>query len=519
MTWLPLLAPLALLLVAADLLMRPVARADMRLRIPEFAALGALAAGIGSAAVLALHGPATSALIGAGGVGLSARIDIVSVALMLTVGVVGWVVLRFSRTALDGEPMHGRFMGWMTLTLACVLALVTAGNLFQLVLAWVVVGVGLHKLLLTYPDRPAAQRAAKKKTVSGIVGSAALVLAAAILVQGYGTADIAAINAAAQAGQTPPALWVAVVLIAIAAVFKSALIPTHGWLTEVMEAPTPVSALLHAGVVNAGGFLLIRFADLLLAVPGVLAVLALVGGLSALVGAAVALTQPAVKTSLAWSTCAQMGFMVLQCGLALFPLALLHIVAHSLYKAHAFLASGGAVTDVASIRRPGPVAVPNLAAVARAFGLALVIFFAVGLVFGILSKPPQAVALGAILIFGVAYLIAQGLADMAPRDLTLRTIGLSGAATAGYFAFQAAATWLSQGTLPVPPAPDGLIWMVIALSVVGFGLAALAQATFPLWAGHPAAQGLRVHLLNGLYLNALTDRLTGRWTATPAKGQ
>ncbi|MGR3197672.1 MAG: ABC transporter substrate-binding protein, partial [Paracoccus sp. (in: a-proteobacteria)] len=118
-------------------------------------------------------------------------------------------------------------------------------------------------------------------------------------------------------------------------------------VTEVMEAPTPVSALLHAGVVNAGGFLLIRFADVLVAVPGVLAVLALIGGFSALIGAAVALTQPAVKTALAWSTSAQMGFMVLQCGLALFPLALLHIVAHSLYKAHAFLASGDAVREVA----------------------------------------------------------------------------------------------------------------------------------------------------------------------------
>ncbi len=86
------------------------------------------------------------------------------------------------------------------------------------------------------------------------------------------------------------------------------------------------------------------------------------------------LTQPAVKTSLAWSTVAQMGFMILQCGLALFPLALLHIVAHSLYKAHAFLASGGAVDLVASIRRPGPVAIPGPAAVMRAFLIAVPIY-------------------------------------------------------------------------------------------------------------------------------------------------
>ncbi len=516
MTLLPLVAPMLLLLAALDLALRPVPRAHWRLRLPEAAALLALAFAALSALVAVLRGPETSPLIGAWGAGLSARIDPVSVAMALTVALVGWVVLRFSRVALDGEARQGRFMAAMSFTLACVLLLVTAGNLVQLVLAWVAVGVGLHRLLLHYSDRPRARRAARKKTVSGIIGSGALLLAAGLLIHGFGTADIARINAAARAGELPGSLWLSALALAVAAVFKSALIPTHGWLTEVMEAPTPVSALLHAGVVNAGGFLLIRFADVLLAAPGVLALLALIGGFSALVGAAVALTQPAVKTALAWSTCAQMGFMVLQCGLALFPLALLHIVAHSLYKAHAFLASGGAVEQVAAIRRPGPVAVPDLRAVGRAFGIALAIYLAVGLAFGLWHKPPQAVALGAILIFGVAYLIAQGLADAAPWALTWRTAGMSTAATLSYFALHAVATALTAGTLPPPPAPDGLIWAAIVLAVTSFAIAAVAQATFPLWAGHPAAAGLRVHLMNGLYLNALTDRLTGRWH--PSKG-
>jgi NADH:ubiquinone oxidoreductase subunit 5 (subunit L)/multisubunit Na+/H+ antiporter MnhA subunit len=515
MSLLPLLAPLALFLVAIDLTFRPVSRASARLAWPEWAALGGVVAlGLLSAVALAAHGPSTSPVLGAYGLGLSVRIDIVSLAMMLTVAFVGWVVLRFSRTALDGEARQGPFMAAMASTLGCVLLLVMAGNLVQLVLAWVAVGVGLHRLLLFYPERPRAQRAARKKSVSGLIGSSALLIAAGVLIWGFGTADITEINQAARAGDIPPYLWLAAILLAVAAVFKSALVPTHGWLTEVMEAPTPISALLHAGVVNAGGFLLIRFADVLLANPGVLALLALVGGFSALIGAAVALTQPAVKTALAWSTCGQMGFMVLQCGLALFPLALLHIVAHSLYKAHAFLAAGGAVEQVSSIRRPGPVAVPDLSAVGRAFGLALVIYVAVGAAFGIMDKPPQTVALGAILIFGVAYLIAQGLADLAPWSLTWRTAAMSAAATIAYFALQTGTTALSAGTLPPPPAPDGLIWAAIVLAVVSFGLAAVAQATFPLWAGHPAAAGLRVHLMNGLYLNALTDRMTGHWRVT-----
>jgi NAD(P)H-quinone oxidoreductase subunit 5 len=327
----------------------------------------------------------------------------------------------------------------------------------------------------------------------------------------YGTGDIATILNAAAATAAPGATWVAAFL-ALAAILKSAQFPTHGWLTEVMETPTPVSALLHAGVINAGGFLLIRFADVMLLSPGVLAVLVMLGGFTALFGGLVMLTQSAVKTSLAWSTVAQMGFMILQCGLALFPLALLHIVAHSLYKAHAFLASGQAVDGVASVRRPGPVAIPNGLAVGRAFILALVIYAVVGLVFGFTGKSPQAIALGAILIFGVAYLLAQGLADTAPRVLTRRTAVYSVAAATGYFALQTFAEWLMKGTLPATPAPGPLEWALIVLALISFGMVAIAQSLFPLWAYHPASAGLRVHLSNGLYINAVFDKLLRGWS-------
>jgi NAD(P)H-quinone oxidoreductase subunit 5 len=207
-----------------------------------------------------------------------------------------------------------------------------------------------------------------------------------------------------------------------------------------------------------------------------------------------------------------MGFMILQCGLALFPLALLHIVAHSLYKAHAFLASGQAVEGVAAIRRPGPVAIPDGAAVGKAFLAALAIYAAVGFAFGFENKSPQAIALGAILIFGVAYLLAQGLADAAPKVLTRRTALYSAAASVAYFALQRGAEALMAGTLPATPAPGPLEWALMVLAVVSFGLVAVAQAMFPLWAYHPAAAGLRVHLSNGLYMNAVFDRLVGGWT-------
>ena len=103
-------------------------------------------------------------------------------------------------------------------------------------------------------------------------------------------------------------------------------------------------------------------------------------------------------------------------------------------------------------------------------------------------------------------------ADAAPGPLALRTSIAAAAAAVGYFALQRAAEALTAGILPPAPTPGALEWVLIVIAVLGFGLTAFAQATFPLWAQHPAAAGLRVHLANGLYVNALTDRLLRGWS-------
>ena len=511
----PLIAPAAVLASALQGLAVPGRRPRQVLWLAEAAAgLGVLIA-LGTAVLLALAGPFDSPVIGGDGVGLSVRLDAVSATMFLLVAFIGWVVVRYSATYLDGEARQGAFTGWLCLTLASVMLLVLSAHLVQLAAAWVATSLFLHRLLLFYPDRVAARRAAAKKFVTARLGDAALIAGAVLLAMAYGTDQIAAILAAARAGQGGGLAVAAAALLAVAALLKSAQFPTHGWLTEVMEAPTPVSALLHAGVINAGGFLLIRLADVMLLAPGVLAVLVVVGGFTALFGGLVMLTQPAVKTALAWSTIAQMGFMMLECGLGLFPLALLHVVAHSLYKAHAFLSSGGAVEAVAGNRRPGPVAIPKAGAVARAFLVALVLYACVGFGFGFQHKSPPAIALGAILIFGVAYMLAQGLADAAPRALTRRTFVYALAASVSYFALQVVAQDLTAGVLPPVPAPGPLQWALIVLAVLSFGLVAVVQAMFPLWAYHPAAAGLRVHLSNGFYANAVSDRLLGGWRRRP----
>ncbi|PVE56794.1 proton-conducting transporter membrane subunit [Rhizobium rhizogenes] len=508
---LPLLAPLLLAYASHSAFKAPGLRPRAAIRLAELAALASILVALLSSLVLALYGPGTSPMIGYSYVALASRLDLVSLVMLLLVSFIGWVVLRYAGTFLDGEARQGPFTGWMTATLAAVLLLVQSGTLLQLVIGWCAASLLLHQLLIFYPERIAARRAARKKFFVSRLGDLALIGAVVLLAVTFQTGDIAIILAEAQQGQGLLLTIAAAALLAVAALLKSAQFPTHGWLTEVMETPTPVSALLHAGVVNAGGFLLIRFADVMLQAPIVLAALVMVGGFTAIFGSVVMLTQSAVKTSLAWSTVAQMGFMILQCGLALFPIALLHIVAHSLYKAHSFLASGSAIETVASIRRPGPITIPNAKAVGRAFLLALAIYAVIGLLFGFADKPPQALALGAILIFGVAYLIAQGLADAAPWALTWRTSLYAVLAATAYFALQKVADGLMHGTLPPPPQPGPLEWTLMLLAVVTFGLVAVAQSLFPLWAYHPAAAGLRVHLANGLYVNALFDRLLGGW--------
>lgn len=482
-------------------------------RVIEIASVLTVGLAVLSIAVLLARGPGTSPTFGLGAFGFSCRLDALSAIMTLLVSSVGWVVLRYSRTYLDGEVGHGRFMGWMSLTIVSVLALVSSGNLVQLALAWIAASLCLHQLLLFYPERFQARRAARKKYVTARLADGALLVAALLLGGGYGTGDIAGITSSARAGEIHGFAQWACGFLAVAAMLKSAQFPTHGWLTEVMETPTPVSALLHAGLINAGGFLLIRFADIMLLSPSVLALLMIVGGFTAVFGCLVMLTQPAVKTSLAWSTISQMGFMIFQCGLALFPLALLHIVAHSLYKAHAFLSSGNAVEYLASIRRPGPIAPPNTRAVTRAFLVSLGIYLFMGFVFGLEDKSPQAIALGGILVFGSAYLLAQGFAEAAPGALTRKISFYAVVASASYFLLQKGAMFVLGDVAPPAPPPGRLEWALIIRSLITFGAVAYAQSMFPAWSGHPAARDFRVHLSNGLYAKAIFDRLLGAWSA------
>lgn len=281
--------------------------------------------------------------LGSVGVGYGARADLVGALVMLLVAFVGWVIVRYSQTYLQGERREVHYVRWLMATLATVLVVVATDHLLVLALAWTATSLTLHHLLTFFGDRPAAVVAAHKKFIVARLADVCMLSATALLWIAFGTPSIHAMTAQASAAPLPGMVHVAVALIAFTAVLKCAQLPFHGWLIQVMEAPTPVSALLHAGIVNLGGFVLLRFAPLVSGVPAAQTLLVAVGAATAVLAALVMTTRISIKVMLAWSTCAQMGFMLMQCGLGAWDMALLHLLAHSLYKAHAFLGAGGAV--------------------------------------------------------------------------------------------------------------------------------------------------------------------------------
>jgi len=274
----------------------------------------------------------------------SLRLDGLTAVMLALVGFITWVIIRFSQHYLEGDPRRMRYLGWLNLTIAAITLLVVTNNLLMLAMGWATASLSLHQLLTFYDERRGAMLAAHKKFLLSRAADLAMFGAVFLIGRELGTLEIDAIGQLLVAmPKLDAGLSCAALLLAFAAILKCAQLPFHGWLIQVMEAPTPVSALLHAGIVNVGGFVMIRLSALMAQAEAAQLLLVLFGGLTALLAALVMTTRVSIKVSLAWSTCAQMGFMLMECGLGAYPLALLHLVGHSLYKAHAFLSSGSVV--------------------------------------------------------------------------------------------------------------------------------------------------------------------------------
>ncbi|ADM10739.1 possible NADH-Ubiquinone/plastoquinone (complex I) [Parvularcula bermudensis HTCC2503] len=430
-------------------------------------------------------------------------VDSLSATLLVLVGFLGVTVIKYSDRYLDGHPRQPRFIALLCLAVAAVAVLVTSDDLLLLTSAWIISSLIVHFLLTFDGARRQAVAAARKKFVIARLSDLSLLVAVVILITGFETRSMTDIMQIVRTdgSSLPAGIGPAALFIAIAAILKSAQFPTHIWLTEVMEAPTPVSALLHAGVVNAGGFLLIRFADLLLLSPITMFSIATVGGLTAIIGALMMSTQTSVKSALAMSTVAQMGFMIFQCGIGAFSSAALHLVAHSLYKAHAFLAAG---TPMA---RKIPTAVPSSIA-ALAFVTMGGLYVGIAALLGKdLWVSPAIAGLGMIVVFGITSFAA-------PLFRRLRTVPFALLGGVGvtliYFTLQSLTAQLLQGIVPPPGsmALNGLISLVAMVALCG--AATFAQATGALTLRQRDG-ALYLLLFRGFYINTLWDRIISLW--------
>lgn len=440
--------------------------------------------------------------------------DGVSGLMFLLVSFVGLVVCRFSIRYLNGDPQQGGYFAWLGFTLGAVSLLVLAGNLVLFFAAWVMTSFGLHHLLLHYKERPWARRAAWTKFAISRIGDVFLLTALVLVYFEFGSYHLADILA--QAREITDPSWTLSFIgwfLMLGAVTKSAQFPVHFWLPETMEAPTPVSALMHAGIVNAGGYLLVRWSPVVVHSPAAMGTLAVIGGFTAVFAGLVMMTQANVKRALGYSTVAQMGFMMLQCGLGVFSAAMLHIIAHSLYKAHAFLRTGDAwrveqVPTMPPSRMPGH----DPTALGRQFVLGftlllsagIVVLVANGLSLDVASK--GGIALVAILCVAFASWFAKAY-DISWRAVANTAVVASLLLTAYLVSY----SLINELIYPfVPKTNPGVLAAWAGMVIVSlFAAVATLQTIISESSRHPRLRALYVHISNGLYVDTIIRRFLG----------
>ncbi len=281
-------------------------------------------------------------------------IDELSVLMLGLVTFVALMVQVYSLGYMRGEPAIGWYFAVHSLFAAAMLALSLADNLLLVYIAWELVGVCSYLLIGFWYERRSAAEAAKKAFVTTRIGDVGLLIGILILFKETGTFDISAIfHVVEQGGIDSGTLTIAALLIFLGAMGKSAQFPLHVWLPDAMEGPTPVSALIHAAtMVVAGVFLVARLYPIFVTSDTAMMAVAVMGLVTALLTAAMALVMTDLKRVLAYSTVSHLGLMMLTLGSFGFAAALLHMVAHAFAKALLFLGAGSIAHGTEDHDRP-----------------------------------------------------------------------------------------------------------------------------------------------------------------------
>jgi len=274
-------------------------------------------------------------------------VDPISVIMILIITGVGSLIHLFSISYMHHDEGAAKYFAYLNLFLFNMLLLVLGDNLLVMFVGWE--GVGLCSYLLIgfwFKDKDKAA-AGMKAFITNRVGDAAFLLGMFLLFLSFGTLNFSDINAAVPADPTfswLSPLTLGTLFLFIGATGKSAQIPLYVWLPDAMAGPTPVSALIHAAtMVTAGVYMIIRLNPLFLSTPNTMMVIAIIGGLTAVMAASIGLTQWDIKKVLAYSTVSQLGYMFLAVGVGAFTAGLFHLMTHAFFKALMFLGSGSVI--------------------------------------------------------------------------------------------------------------------------------------------------------------------------------
>jgi NADH-quinone oxidoreductase subunit L len=294
--------------------------------------------------------------IGTFAVDWSLRLDPLSAVMILVVTGIGLLIHVYSTAYMQDEPppAYARFFCYLNLFCAFMLVLVLGANFLVMFVGWEGVGLCSYLLIGFWYEKPSASNAGRKAFITNRIGDWGFLLGIFLVYGTFGTMDFreVAARAAAMPVETAAAglgsLTLICLLLFIGATGKSAQIPLFVWLPDAMEGPTPVSALIHAAtMVTAGVYMVARNAVLFSHAPIVLEVVAIIGVLTALMAATIALVQTDIKRVLAYSTVSQLGYMFLATGVGAFAAAIFHLMTHAFFKALLFLGSGSVIHAMA----------------------------------------------------------------------------------------------------------------------------------------------------------------------------
>lgn len=260
------------------------------------------------------------------------------------VAILGLVIRKYATKYMWDEEGYRRFFILLNFIFASIYLFVMSNNLIILALAWQLLSISLYLLVSFNVGSNTAVKNAKWVMIIHKAADLVFIIAIILTYQTFGSFDLTILSekwlAMSHQPVDNPMIFVIGLLFLIAAMMKSAIMPFHIWLPYTSEAPTPVSAVMHAGVVNVGGILLNKLAFLLLLAPAVLHIAFVVGLVTAIFASLIMLVVSDIKRSLGYSTAGQMGYMIMEIGLGAFSLAIYHLIVHGIFKATLFLESG-----------------------------------------------------------------------------------------------------------------------------------------------------------------------------------